>query len=158
MSRLGFVYRVWLRSTFQVEWPSEPFHFSSYLEARAAEPCGKSIPASLLKTLIFMEHAAENCEERADSVPHPQFGTRLKRLSWNWRSVDSKPSRQAMHLPVALVMALEKAVMDLRFPRFPSWIRMVSVSQNFGAAYGSTTQLDWILAASPWNPLVCKAT
>ena len=52
-------YRAWLRPTFQVEWPWEPYHFTACLEARAAEPCGKSIPASLLKTLIFMEHAAE---------------------------------------------------------------------------------------------------
>ncbi len=52
-------YRAWLRPTFEVEWPWEPCHFTACLEARAAEPCGKSIPASLLKTLIFMGHAAE---------------------------------------------------------------------------------------------------
>ena len=50
-------YRAWLRPTFQVEWPWEPYHFTACLEARAA--CGRSIPASLLKTLIFMGHAAE---------------------------------------------------------------------------------------------------
>ena len=36
-----------------------PSQFAEYLEVRAAEPCGKSIPVSILKTLVFMENAAE---------------------------------------------------------------------------------------------------
>ena len=140
-------YRVWLRSTFQVEWPSEPFHFSSYLEARAAEPCGKSIPASLLKTLIFMEHAAEIVKSEQVSAT-PAVRNTLEEVKLELESVDSKPSRQAMHLPVALVMALEKAVMDLRFPRFLrgyAWFRLVKLwgclrfNDTVGLDFGSIT-------------------
>ena len=51
--------RDWLKSTFDVVWPKEDWEFAMYLECRADEPCGKSIPASIFKTLMFMENAAE---------------------------------------------------------------------------------------------------
>ena len=33
--------------------------FAMYLEARANEPCGRSVPSSIYKTLLFMEAAGE---------------------------------------------------------------------------------------------------
>lgn len=117
-----------------------------YLEARAAER-GKSIPASLLKTLIFMEHAAEIVKSEQISAT-PAVRNTLEEVKLELESVDGKPSRQAMHLPVALVMALEKAVMDLRFPRFLrgyAWFRLVKLwgclrfNATVGLDFGSIT-------------------
>ena len=77
-------FRGWLMATFEVRWPHEPCHFSTYLEARADEPCGKSIPASLLKTLIFMENAAEIPKgEQINNAPIP-YATRWRRSPCSW--------------------------------------------------------------------------
>ena len=49
----------WLVASFQLHWPVSAAQVALYLETRASEPCGKSMQLSILKTLIFMEHAAE---------------------------------------------------------------------------------------------------
>ena len=51
--------RSWLISAFGVPWPTHAAQFALYPESRAMEPCGKSIPVSIYKTLMFMEHAGE---------------------------------------------------------------------------------------------------
>ena len=138
-------YRSWLRSTFQVEWPSEPFHFSAYLEARAAEPCGKTIPASLLKTFIFMEHAAEIVKSEQVSAT-PAVRNTLEEVKLELESVEGRPSRQALHLPVSLVLSWEKAVMDLRFPRFLrgcAWFRVRLVKLWGRLRFNDTVGLDF---------------
>lgn len=42
--------REWLMASFDIPWPRVPGHLALYLEARAAEPCGRSVPASIYKT------------------------------------------------------------------------------------------------------------
>ena len=49
---------LWLEHTFQVPWPNGA-QLAAYLQARAAEPCGKSVPVSCEKTILFIEAAGE---------------------------------------------------------------------------------------------------
>lgn len=51
--------RSWMRSTFLKPWPESAEEFALYLECRAGEPCGKSVPGSIYRTLLFMESAGE---------------------------------------------------------------------------------------------------
>ncbi|CAJ1348464.1 unnamed protein product, partial [Effrenium voratum] len=58
----------WLYSTFNVPWPRTIGQFIEYVMHRVAEPCGKSIPTSLMKTLMFIEVAGE-VPEKAVQIP-----------------------------------------------------------------------------------------
>ena len=49
----------WLKAVCGIQWPASPVHFAEYLEVRVSEPCGRTIPVSIFKMLIFMENAAE---------------------------------------------------------------------------------------------------
>ena len=51
--------RDWTMVTFRHPWPESPEEFVAYLESRADEPCGHTIPGSIFKTLMFMENAGE---------------------------------------------------------------------------------------------------
>ena len=70
----------WVRSAFGVSWPSAD-HFAAYLQARASEPCGRSVPGSCLKTLMFMESAGE---VTLKSVAAPSYATLWKSWHWLW--------------------------------------------------------------------------
>ena len=49
----------WLYSAYNAPWPQNVEQFIEYITHRVAEPCGKSIPTSLMKTLMFIEVARE---------------------------------------------------------------------------------------------------
>ena len=55
-----------MKKTFGHPWPRYPQEFALYLEARANEPCGRTVPGSMYKTFIFMEVAGE--VEEADQM------------------------------------------------------------------------------------------
>jgi hypothetical protein len=54
----------WLECTFGISWPTCATQFCEYLESRVAEPCARSVPVSLLKSLLFMEVSGEQVKER----------------------------------------------------------------------------------------------
>ena len=56
--------RTWLAATFNTPWPTRASQLAMYLGARAQEPCGRSIPTSIYKTFVFMEHAGEVPKEQ----------------------------------------------------------------------------------------------
>ena len=49
----------WTMATFRRAWPAEPAEFAQYLECRADEPCGRTVPNSIFKTLLFRENVGE---------------------------------------------------------------------------------------------------
>jgi len=51
--------RSWMPSTFLKPWPESAEELAFYLECRASEPCGKSVPGSIYRTLLFAESAGE---------------------------------------------------------------------------------------------------
>ncbi|CAJ1390152.1 unnamed protein product [Effrenium voratum] len=73
---------------------------SNYLTHRVAEPCGKSIPISLMKTLMFIEVAKK----------HPALKNALEKVILELGSLDLR-WRQAAQIPVEIVMAMERHVM-----------------------------------------------
>eukprot|EP00438_Fugacium_kawagutii_P007790 Skav218549 [mRNA] locus=scaffold3191:294069:296166:+ [translate_table: standard] len=124
-------------------WPDEPSYFAEYLEVRAAEPCGKSVPLSVYKTLIFMEHAAEIPKERqisdSDAVKNA-----LEEVNLRLAVIDPKERRQACHIPVMVVVSLEDTVVDkgvADFVRAYAWFRLFKL---WGALrFHDTTGVDF---------------
>ena len=140
--------RDWMKATFGTVWPTEDWEFAMYLECRADEPCGRSIPASIFKTLMFMENAAEIPLDQ-QLCRRPAVKNVLEEVNAQLGEMDQKFTKRAWHLPVRLVEAMEDAVLDYRKPRFVrgyAWYRLVKLwagmrfSDTMGLAFGT---LEW---------------
>ena len=137
-----------MKATFDIVWPTEDWEMAMYLESRADEPCGKSIPGSILKTLMFMENAAEVPVE--DQICRkPALKNVLEEINAQLGELDSRFTKRAWHLPVKLVESMEDMVMDVTMPRYVrcySWYRLVKVwacmrfSDTMGLAFKT---LEW---------------
>lgn len=140
--------RDWMKATFDIVWPTEDWEMAMYLESRADEPCGKSIPGSIFKTLMFMENAAEVPVE--DQICRkPALKNVLEEINAQLGELDSRFTKRAWHLPVKLVESMEDMVMDVTMPRYIrcySWYRLVKVwacmrfSDTMGLAFKT---LEW---------------
>eukprot|EP00438_Fugacium_kawagutii_P021417 Skav230575 [mRNA] locus=scaffold971:157894:160071:- [translate_table: standard] len=134
--------RGWLKATFDEVWPSCAQHFAAYLEARAAEPCGKSVPGSVLKTLLFMESAGEIDDEEKIGNKAAVKNV-VEEVNMVLEGAAPRFVKKAWHFPVALVVALEEAVLDVRltpFSRGYAWFRLFKLWT--GMRYSDTTGLD----------------
>eukprot|EP00439_Symbiodinium_sp_Y106_P010341 s8037_g1.t1 len=88
----------------------ETDHFVAYLEARAAEPCGRSVPGSCFKTLLFMESAGELLASAKISA-HPAVRNCLEELSVELADNNLRGKKQACQLLVSQVCAMERVVL-----------------------------------------------
>ena len=137
--------RDWMKKTFGHPWPRYPQEFALYLEARANEPCGRTVPGSIYKTFIFMEVAGE--VEEADQMSRSYAVKNvLEEIAVRLEGSEPRFTRKAWHMPVAVVRALEEAVLDrelTRFVRAYSWFRLLKLwaglrfSDTKGLPYGS---------------------
>ena len=90
--------RTWLAATFNTPWPTKASQLAMYLEARAQEPCGRSIPTSIYKTFVFLEHAGEVPKEQ-QLQNEGALKNALEEINMRLQSVEPKATKQAMHLP-----------------------------------------------------------
>ena len=130
----------WLYSTFNVPWPRTIEQFIEYIMHRVAEPCGKSIPTSLMKTLMFIEVAGE-VPEKERLCKHPALQNTLEEVNLELGSLDLRGRRQAVQIPVEIIMAMERYVMTEGVPRYPrayAWFRLVTLrfSDTQGMPFG----------------------
>ena len=119
----------WMLSTFRHSWPEEPMEFALYLEARANEPCGRSIPSSVFKTLMFMENAGEIPPEK-QLCKSPAIRNVLEEVNMQLAENSGGFTRKAWHLPVRIVAEMEAMVMDVsskEYTRCYAWYRLVKV-------------------------------
>ena len=118
----------WTMATFRRAWPAEPSEFARYLECRANEPCGRTVPDSVYRTLIFMENAGEiPPEEQLNKSPAVRnvLEEVNMQLSENSGGVFTK---RAWHLPVKVIAEFETVVMDEKakeYVRCYAWFRLV---------------------------------
>ena len=133
----------WLTATFEVYWPESAAQVAAYIEVRAAEPCGKSVPLSIVKTLMFMEHAAEVPQDQHLSKS-PALKNALEEVTLQLESVDPKERKQALLLPVKVIQAFEQTVMDRDFAdyvRAYAWFRLFKLWG--GMRYHDTMGVDF---------------
>ena len=136
-------YISWLKPVFGVGWPVVPAHFAGYLEARASEPCGRTIPLSVFKTLVFMEHAAEVPRDRQVGQSLAVRNA-LEEVTMQLEAGGDNRRRQARLIPVSLIIAMERAVMntDLEtYIRGFAWYKLAKVWTCM--RFHDTTGLDF---------------
>eukprot|EP00439_Symbiodinium_sp_Y106_P000842 s905_g1.t1 len=120
---------MWLQGAYGELWPWAPYQFTDYLEERASEPCGRSVPLSLLKTLMVMEASAELPKEQQLSS-HPAVSNAMHEVTRFLESATPLTMHKADMLPVKLVVMLEHAVVHgggSRFARALAWYKLVKV-------------------------------
>ena len=146
----------WLQATYEVGWPEGPAQVAAYLECRAAEPCGKSVPLSVVKTLMFMESAAE-IEVNQQLGKSPAVKNAMEEVVLQLETVEPKARKQANLLPVSLVIALERVVMKRELPRFIrayAWFRLFKIwgglrfHDTLGVDFGSIRMDEYGLSCS----------
>lgn len=121
--------RNWFMATFDRPWPDHSEEFALYLEARANEPCGRSVPTSIFKTLMFMEHAGEvPLEDQMNRKP----GVKNALEEVNMTLAEGAPgfTKKAWHIPVKLIMEMEQIVLESTkkdFIRGYAWYRLIKL-------------------------------
>eukprot|EP00435_Cladocopium_sp_Y103_P009181 s2142_g2.t1 len=119
----------WLAASFQLQWPETADQVALYLESRASEPCGKSVPLSIYKTLIFMEHAAE-VPLNQQLNRQPAVKNSMEEVALMLERAEIKERKQAKLIPMVVVAAMEIAVMSpemARFVRSYAWYRLIKI-------------------------------
>ena len=136
--------RTWQRATrfwqaaFGVQWPQHPYHMVAYLENRAAEPCGKQVPASVFKTFMFMEHSAEVSRSNTLHL-HPSVKNAMEEITLGLEEGAKTGAKQALLMPVVLVEAFEDVVLNDWVPRFARAMAWAKLVKLWGAMRHSDT-------------------
>ena len=145
----------WLVAAFQQNWPDTAEQVALYLETRASEPCGRSVPLSILKTLIFMEHAAE-IPVQQQLNKQPAIKNAMEEVTLMLEKSGPGERRQAKMLPIAVIAAMEEAVVDTHlanYVRSYAWYRLLKV---WGAMrYHDTLGVDFRSIRLDEHGLVC---
>jgi hypothetical protein len=115
-----------------IAWPRHEFVVADFLEERAAEPCGRSIPQSLLNGFAFVEEAGGvPVEDRISRTPH-LLKTVEDLTSHLAAATGLKARKKARLLPVMLIRAWELLVTSNRpevppYARALAWVRLLKL-------------------------------
>ena len=109
-------------------WFEEPADVMEYIAGRLEEPCGKSIPGSIMAALRFLEASAEVPMEKrlSEDAVLINFLAEVTKSGW-WIS---RPRVSANRWVVPLVLCLEFRVMESSersYVRVYSWFKLVKL-------------------------------
>ena len=102
--------RKWLMATFQCNWPAHAGQVVDYLEALATEPCGRTVPRSVIQGLSFMEEKGE--------VPYEKRLSNATMVKSTLLAIESQLQKDAPTVQkaptylVVMIVALELMVLD----------------------------------------------
>ena len=126
--RLGDWGRIarWVNAQGTVGFP-DAGTFLAYLEARASEPCGRTVLRSALDALQYMKDLGK--VPPADQVASTRLAVAaVQELTAGIEGSRGVARRQANYLLVRVVMGFERAVVDeegLRYLRVYAWLRLL---------------------------------
>ena len=126
--RTGEKMRLFCASSLGKEWFGEVADVMDYIAGRLEEPCGKSIPISIVGALKFLEAAAEVPTERrlGDQPVLSNFMAEISRSKW-WIS---REKVSANRLLTAIALCWEFMVMEdfeRRYVRVYAWYKLVKL-------------------------------
>ena len=112
-------FRRWLLSLSKRSWPNEAQDLLDFFEVRRTEGAPRSAYGSLLSSLRFLEEAGEVLEQnRLCLAPSLTNAVKELALATSAKGKGSRERGQAPQMPLALVVAFEKVVLDTSRPRF----------------------------------------
>ena len=115
--RMARRYLAWFSDNFEVTFPNRVEHFTEFLKVRVSEPCNRGALRNAHRGFGFLDETAGVTPE--DSVTmNPIFHEMLS------KAIPGRSSKQAPRMPVALILAIEKFLMDtsnLPYMRLYAW-------------------------------------
>ena len=118
----------WLSLSSGRLWPSSAMDLVRYLEARAEEPCGRTVLGTIQRSLVFVEAAGEVAA--CDAIDkHPAVLNLLEELNTTL-GASVRTKRRALQLPVNMVQFWEKTVCDESvevYVRGFAWFKLVKL-------------------------------
>ena len=121
-------WRQWLHEAKSVSMPGTEADLIDYLMARWEEPCGRTIPEVLLKSVTWMERVAEFPDSSRTTTGRAVWS--IKDRIVEALSIDAPVTKRAPRYPVFLLAAIERYVMDESEPaiwRVLAWAKLVKV-------------------------------
>ena len=138
--------RLWMLHTFE-----DATQMALFIEAMISEPCSRTFPGSVYRTLMFLEHSGE--VDEVDFIHRaPAVRNAVEEGVMRLEEGDLKVRRQSHALLVAVIMAMETCVCDERHPdyvRCYSWFRLIKLwtAMRFGDTQGvpmrTASMEDW---------------
>ena len=126
--KVGIRLREYMNKIYNVPWLRYAGYLIGYISLRMEEPCGKSVPSSLFKALVFLETSAEVPPDRriSGSMALQHFLMEIER-SDVWQP---KSKTKAARWTVEMVLALEHIIMDKdkeKFKRVMAWYKLIKL-------------------------------
>ena len=121
--------RSFMLKAFGEPWPRTQLDFLDYLRARADEPCARTVPASCLAALAFMEKSG-NIAVGDRISGEASVKAFVEEMNLSLSGQGSSARRVAPRWPLAVAIALELAVLDKGRPvyeRLLSWWLLVKL-------------------------------
>ena len=121
-------FSIWLKLAMGTMWPSGPAAIIDYLEERALEPCGPTIPSSLLMALQLVE--AVGGVPKSARLGQDLMVMNVVRNLTKQLETGSPPKRTAPVFTVATIMSAELTVADERetvVTRLLAWALLIMV-------------------------------
>jgi len=121
--------RAWCLDVYSVPFPRRVLHLVEYMQARADEPCGLSVLQGVAAGFAFMETCC-GYPRGARLVDEPLFDAFQKEVVAGFSAPGLGQLKQAPRYPLALVLALEREVVDPAVPlcyRCHAWWHLVAV-------------------------------
>ena len=131
-------YRTWLETVRGRSWPARVSDVTDYLEERAKDGCGFSVPGDLLAAFSVLESVGRvPLKDRfsADETVRAVVQSIAEELQSR-----AAPRRPAKLYTVAMLLALEIRVMDLLAPLFSRVIAWVMLLQHWAAMRADDVQ------------------
>lgn len=119
----------WMQSSFNIHWPRTWMDIVDYLNDLADQPCGPSVPQSVLNGIDFLESMAGLLEE-SRLARHPLVIAASRDIKMQVSMAKGMPriTRRAPPLLLAMVVSLEFMVMDVHktlYARIYCWTRLL---------------------------------
>ncbi|CAE8596253.1 unnamed protein product [Polarella glacialis] len=128
----------WFLRTFGGPWPRTVGQVLAYLEARLAEPCARTVPDTIVKTLTFIEVAGE-VEAPSRLSTHPAVQNWLEEATTSLAAA-TRPRKKAQQLLVKIVLAWERTVVDESLPVFVRAFAWYKLTKLWGGMRSSDPQ------------------
>jgi hypothetical protein len=98
----------WLKAAYGCNFPRNPVELLDYILERGAEPCGPSVPASILNMVSFLEHVG-GVEEANKLGCHTTVQTVAQDLALDLKAGKQKLKTKANQLPLVFCNQLGTA-------------------------------------------------
>ena len=124
--RIWGMWRRWLLNAKGRAWPAGAEDLVDYLHSRLDEPCGPSVPQTLLQAVAWVEKAAGF--DTASRTSSRDEVLRAFASAASSLGMDAPPTRRAPRFPVFIIMAMEIYVVNEDNPdylRGVAWLRLV---------------------------------